>query len=323
MLHAHLSAQRPDDPRDARLVDLVCATLDRADRIVPRRHGETWDRLLQLLDHRGSDPRALAECAVAANLVALEAFDDPEDYAAVADLTEDLGPDRLAQLQHRSSRLLEADPSLPWTTSVVRRLVVVGLRERLLEALPAGRFASETAVACGRAAELLVFKGIDLTWTAPLISTVDEFLAMTDESSIVEWRHHLAMVAASPWSPYTHRLIELAKAADRPHSVTTLEACVERCREQYREREREIVAVEITRLVALSGATQRDFAAWVGTSASRLATYMSGDVTPSAAMLLRITRAARSLQEHETWGRSVGAGPIHDPIVDPDGFVMG
>jgi transcriptional regulator with XRE-family HTH domain len=36
------------------------------------------------------------------------------------------------------------------------------------------------------------------------------------------------------------------------------------------------------------------FADLVGTSASRLSTYMSGKVTPSAAMLVRIERMARS-----------------------------
>lgn len=40
-----------------------------------------------------------------------------------------------------------------------------------------------------------------------------------------------------------------------------------------------------------SGLTNAEFAALVGTSASRLSTYLSGKVTPSAALLVRIERA--------------------------------
>jgi transcriptional regulator with XRE-family HTH domain len=39
-----------------------------------------------------------------------------------------------------------------------------------------------------------------------------------------------------------------------------------------------------------SGLTAADFAASIGTSASRLSTYANGKVIPSAAMLLRIER---------------------------------
>ena len=40
--------------------------------------------------------------------------------------------------------------------------------------------------------------------------------------------------------------------------------------------------------------TKAEFAAAVGTSASRLSTYLNGKVTPSAALLVRIERTANS-----------------------------
>ena len=43
--------------------------------------------------------------------------------------------------------------------------------------------------------------------------------------------------------------------------------------------------------VERSGLTNADFASLIGTSASRLSTYLSGKVTPSAALLVRIERA--------------------------------
>jgi len=42
--------------------------------------------------------------------------------------------------------------------------------------------------------------------------------------------------------------------------------------------------------LALSGLSQRDFAARLGTSASRLSTYLNGKVTPGADLLIRAER---------------------------------
>ena len=71
------------------------------------------------------------------------------------------------------------------------------------------------------------------------------------------------------------------------------------CRDHNKEREREQVAEEVRRLVSASGVTQRQFAQWVGTSPSRLSTYVSGSVTPSASLMLRMARTSRLLQERD------------------------
>jgi transcriptional regulator with XRE-family HTH domain len=42
--------------------------------------------------------------------------------------------------------------------------------------------------------------------------------------------------------------------------------------------------------IALSGLNMTEFASRIGTSASRLSTYATGKVTPSAALMLRIRR---------------------------------
>ncbi|MGH3800441.1 MAG: helix-turn-helix domain-containing protein, partial [Pseudonocardiaceae bacterium] len=49
---------------------------------------------------------------------------------------------------------------------------------------------------------------------------------------------------------------------------------------------------EITRLQAASGMARAEFASAIGTSVSRLSTYLSGKVTPSAALLVRMRRVA-------------------------------
>jgi transcriptional regulator with XRE-family HTH domain len=50
------------------------------------------------------------------------------------------------------------------------------------------------------------------------------------------------------------------------------------------------VAAEIRRAVARSGLTRAEFASRVGTSASRLSTYATGRVSPSATLMVRIRR---------------------------------
>lgn len=60
-----------------------------------------------------------------------------------------------------------------------------------------------------------------------------------------------------------------------------------------RQGEPAIVKRRVADAIAVSGLILRDFANRVGTSASRLSTYATGKVQPSAAMFLRIENAAR------------------------------
>ena len=57
--------------------------------------------------------------------------------------------------------------------------------------------------------------------------------------------------------------------------------------------DREAVAAHVRELVAGSGLTAGRFAVRAGTSSSRLSTYATGKVVPSAAMMLRLERVAR------------------------------
>ena len=76
-------------------------------------------------------------------------------------------------------------------------------------------------------------------------------------------------------------------------------------REEAEKSEREAVAAEIDGLVRASGLSRADFASRIGTSASRLSTYVTGKVTPSAALLVRMRHVAR----RERGGRELLAMP--------------
>ena len=65
-----------------------------------------------------------------------------------------------------------------------------------------------------------------------------------------------------------------------------------RARKLATDSEREDVASEVRNLVGRSGLSKQDFAERIGTSRSRLSTYMSGKVVPSAALMVRMRRVA-------------------------------
>jgi DNA-binding transcriptional regulator YiaG len=84
----------------------------------------------------------------------------------------------------------------------------------------------------------------------------------------------------------------------RPYGTAELlEAVVARARRLATDSERENVASEVRELVGRSGLSKQDFAERIGTSRSRLSTYMSGKVVPSATLMVRMRRVALNEEE--------------------------
>lgn len=67
-----------------------------------------------------------------------------------------------------------------------------------------------------------------------------------------------------------------------------MERVIATARQETEGAERKAVATEVDRLVRASGLSRAEFASRIGTSASRLSTYATGKVTPSAALLVRM-----------------------------------
>jgi transcriptional regulator with XRE-family HTH domain len=73
-----------------------------------------------------------------------------------------------------------------------------------------------------------------------------------------------------------------------------MDAVILASRDEVVRREREVVAAEVRRLRAASGVSGREFAARIGTWPSRLSTYASGKVVPSAALMVRMRQVRSS-----------------------------
>lgn len=262
----------------------VVTALSRAERVGPE-DAATWDRFVGILDRQRSRPRTAITCGVLANLVGIATFGDAADFVVLTDLSARLGATRLAAVQHRTARFVEPDPSFPVTTRALHRMVVAS-------AHPVASGSLDSAVT-------LLAEGVDADAFLPVIRTAAELRGLVEGGSVLEWRHHLAMIAASPWSPYSRHLVALAIAIERPLAGEVIERYTDLSRDRLKESEREQVAGEVRRLAHASGVSQAQFAQWIGTSASRLSTYVSGSVMPSASLMLRIARTSRLLQERD------------------------
>ncbi|MCR1786423.1 hypothetical protein KVF89_28070 [Nocardioides carbamazepini] len=218
-------------PHEELLLDVLDGALTRAHRVRPEDH-DVWARLVALVEEHPELTHTLPAYAASANLVGLALFGDVEDHAALSGLVDELGHQRLARLQHRYGTALETDSRLPVTSAALRRILAPGIGRRLA-AHPRTACRSTTIDdACLRAAHALLLQGVNRRWTVPRLDSVEEFADIAAHGTINEWRHHVAMVIADPWSPYVQRLTDLAHQVGRTHIARVIAAIVELCREQ-------------------------------------------------------------------------------------------
>ena len=117
-------------------------------------------------------------------------------------------------------------------------------------------------------------------------------LAAVERGTLPDWRRLARAIQADPWGPVAQQVLEAVELS-RPYGTRELfEGVVKRARQMADDSERAEVATAVRDLVSASGLSQQDFAARMGTSRSRLSTYMSGKVVPSAALIVRMRRVA-------------------------------
>jgi DNA-binding transcriptional regulator YiaG len=120
--------------------------------------------------------------------------------------------------------------------------------------------------------------------------------AAVERGTLPDWRRLADAARADPWGPVAQQILEAVELS-RPYGTSELlTAAIERARRETADAERDQVADEIRDLVARSGLSQQDFALRLGTSRPRLSTYMSGKVTPSASLMIRIRRVSAHAQ---------------------------
>ena len=117
-------------------------------------------------------------------------------------------------------------------------------------------------------------------------------LAAIERGTLPDWSRLAAAIQADPWGPVAKQVLEAIRLSRPYGTAELLEGVVSRARKLAADSEREDVASEVRELVGRSGLSKQDFAERIGTSRTRLSTYMSGKVVPSAALMVRMRRVA-------------------------------
>ena len=147
------------------------------------------------------------------------------------------------------------------------------------------------------------FRNLDVGADAPVDAWPTEgVIAALERGSLGDWGRIATTVRNDPWGPLARRL-EGALTATRPYGVAPLmERMLEDARRRAESDERAEVARRVDELLQASGLSRGAFAEAIGTSTSRLSTYVTGRVAPSSTLLVRMERVARQRQGGE--GRS-------------------
>lgn len=294
---AVVAAAEQDTAHDAAHAATL-GVLDRAHRADAGELRDVWALFAAAAVEDVGRPGWERRAGVMANLIGLAVLGEPQDFVALDRLTEHYGHATIATMQNTVDGLLGTGETMPLATRAVTRLTFdVSVEELVLASGGALEDAVVVADRCRRAALRLVMVDVDPARPGPVLTAAEDVLAAWDRGGLPAWRAQLAVVAANPWAPYGTELRDLAQTAGRAELAEALEECVRVYRSRNERTERDLVAREIRELVALSGLSQREFAAMLGTSASRLSTYVNGLVTPSATLMLRIRRVSALLQE--------------------------
>lgn len=142
------------------------------------------------------------------------------------------------------------------------------------------------------------FRHVDVDPASPVGSWPYEALvACIERGGVRDWARLTTAIAEEPWGDVA-RQVELIVADVRPYGVgPLLLRAIERSRDEARRHEGEVVASEVAALVRRSGMSLAALAARLGTSGSRLSTYRSGQVVPSATFMVRLRETVARLDE--------------------------
>ncbi len=139
----------------------------------------------------------------------------------------------------------------------------------------------------------IAFRNVEGTTDDPVaLWPYEGLVSVLANGGVRDWRPVLAEIRLQPWGPVARKVEHLMTYCEEPGLVNLFTLAIARARESREDREREIVAARVRAAVTGSGLAAREFASLVGTSASRLSTYMTGRTMPSAGMLLRIEAQA-------------------------------
>jgi DNA-binding transcriptional regulator YiaG len=146
----------------------------------------------------------------------------------------------------------------------------------------------------------LTFRNVDASPGDPVEEwPLEAIQTALERGSLKHWRRLATAIKAEPWGPLA-REVEEVLTYSRPYGVAeVMERVIAIARQDAEAAERAAVAGEVKRLIEASGLPRREFASRIGTSVSRLSTYATGKVVPSAALMVRMRSVAEAASSSE------------------------
>lgn len=137
---------------------------------------------------------------------------------------------------------------------------------------------------------MLKFRNLEVSPDDPVERWgVEGILTEIERGGLVHVRRVARAALADPFGTVADDLAEAVGLTDSP-----IAARLQTLLEEARDGEEGTVRERTRYAINTSGLSMREFAAELGTSASRLSTYANGQVQPSAATFLKIERIADS-----------------------------
>jgi Helix-turn-helix len=137
------------------------------------------------------------------------------------------------------------------------------------------------------------FRNVDAEPSDPVESwPYEAMVSAIERGTIGDWAKISAAVRRRPWGEVSRALEDYLAYADQSGVTNLLGRALRQARAEAERSDREEVAARVRKLIRESGLTAAALASRAGTSASRLSTYASGKVVPSATMMLRLERVA-------------------------------
>ncbi len=134
----------------------------------------------------------------------------------------------------------------------------------------------------------VAFRNVSSRPTDPVENWSTEAVqAALERGDLAEWRLLVEAVGASPWGRTARQIEEVLGHSRRYGTAELLERAIEAARARTEAEERAAVAAELRELVRRSGLLQAEFARRLGTSATRMSSYVNGAVVPSATLMVR------------------------------------
>lgn len=141
----------------------------------------------------------------------------------------------------------------------------------------------------------LKFRNLDVDPSDPVETWGFEgILAAVERGDVRDWRKIAQALRKDPRGKVAAELREVIESAENPAMANLFGDILEDAEEAQAADERRVVASELKLALAASGLSRGEFAARLGTSQSRLSTYLTGRVVPSATLLVRARRIAEA-----------------------------